>query len=225
MGYPKKCKMIVLDGCDGVGKETQTKLLKERFEKLGKKVLTVSFPNYKSESSVMVRSYLSGKLNAKEPQHKTCMYALDRALTMSEPLIASYLQDPDAIIICDRYASSAMLFDTIDTPDDKFMQHILQSESMEFSMLNIPKPDLNILLHLDYYHVEEVLAVRRKEGTLTDIHEADANLMRKIGANVLRFHALPDFDIIRCGREGERRLDVQEVHTRIWDAIELENLT
>jgi len=38
-------KLIIVDGLDGVGKDTQAKLIKERYEKLGKKVVVRSHPS------------------------------------------------------------------------------------------------------------------------------------------------------------------------------------
>ena len=54
-------KLFVIDGTDGSGKQTQLEKLKERltFDKIEYKV--VSFPNYNSQSSALVKMYLSGE--------------------------------------------------------------------------------------------------------------------------------------------------------------------
>ena len=57
-----KCKLIVIDGLDGSGKATQTKLLAERLNENGYKARTISFPDYDSDSSALVKMYLGGKL-------------------------------------------------------------------------------------------------------------------------------------------------------------------
>lgn len=54
--------LIVIEGVDASGKATQTKRLSERLAALGKKVHTVTFPDYESDSSAPVKMYLSGKL-------------------------------------------------------------------------------------------------------------------------------------------------------------------
>ena len=43
-----KSKIIVIEGLDGSGKATQTKILCEKFSALGKKVTKLEFPNYES---------------------------------------------------------------------------------------------------------------------------------------------------------------------------------
>ena len=54
-------QLIVIEGLDGSGKATQSKLLFEYFQELGKPVRKVSFPNYESDSSALVKMYLSGQ--------------------------------------------------------------------------------------------------------------------------------------------------------------------
>ena len=43
-----KGKVIVIEGIDGSGKETQVNKLKERFDKENIRYKTISFPNYDS---------------------------------------------------------------------------------------------------------------------------------------------------------------------------------
>ena len=47
-------KIIVIEGSDGTGKETQAKMLKENLEKLGHTVGTLSFPRYTSDRKSVV---------------------------------------------------------------------------------------------------------------------------------------------------------------------------
>ena len=53
-----KGKIIVIDGMDGTGKETQSKLLIEKLKEKDEKVIRFSFPNYDSDSSFFVKKYL-----------------------------------------------------------------------------------------------------------------------------------------------------------------------
>lgn len=75
-------KFIVIDGLDGCGKATQTELLKQALEKMGKKVVKITFPKYDSDSSAPVRMYLGGELgNDPEllnPYMCGSFYAVDR---------------------------------------------------------------------------------------------------------------------------------------------------
>ena len=57
-------KVIVIEGSDGSGKATQTKLLYEALTAQGKKVKMVSYPCYESDSSALVKMYLEGEFGA-----------------------------------------------------------------------------------------------------------------------------------------------------------------
>ena len=54
-------KLFVIDGTDGSGKQTQFNKLLERLTKEGIDYKTVSFPNYESRSSSLVKMYLEGE--------------------------------------------------------------------------------------------------------------------------------------------------------------------
>ncbi len=54
-------KLIVIDGTDGSGKETQMDILQENLRKRGIEFKKIGFPNYASPSSSLVKMYLSGE--------------------------------------------------------------------------------------------------------------------------------------------------------------------
>ena len=58
----KSGKVIVIDGLDGCGKSTQFELCTQKLEKMGKKIKSVSFPDYESPSSALVKMYLAGEI-------------------------------------------------------------------------------------------------------------------------------------------------------------------
>ena len=60
-----KSKIIVIEGLDGSGKATQTKILCEKFSALGKKVTKLEFPNYESPAAAPVKMYLDGEFGDK----------------------------------------------------------------------------------------------------------------------------------------------------------------
>ena len=78
----KKGFFIVIDGTDGSGKATQTKLLAEKLKKSGRKVKTIDFPQYENNFfGKMVGRYLSGefgKSSEVSPYLASILYAGDR---------------------------------------------------------------------------------------------------------------------------------------------------
>ena len=53
-------KLIIFEGLDGSGKGTQTKLTAQRLKEQGRDLRQITFPDYDSESSALVKMYLSG---------------------------------------------------------------------------------------------------------------------------------------------------------------------
>ncbi len=87
-------KLFVIDGTDASGKQTQLKKLQERLESENIKYKLVSFPNYDSPSSSLVKMYLSGEFgkNAKDisPYIASTFFAVDRYATYKKDLEEYY---------------------------------------------------------------------------------------------------------------------------------------
>ena len=94
-------KIIVIEGLDGSGKATQTKLLFEKLQSRGANVRRLEFPNYDSPSSALVKMYLGGEFGSKPEDVNayaaSAFYAVDR--------IAGYLTG-SAIIRAAPYFSA-----------------------------------------------------------------------------------------------------------------------
>ena len=58
-------KLIVFEGTDGSGKATQAKLLAAHLAGSGRRVMEITFPDYESDSSALVKMYLSGQFGDK----------------------------------------------------------------------------------------------------------------------------------------------------------------
>lgn len=55
-----KSQLIAVESLKGSGKATQAKLLYEEFLKKGSNARNISFPDYESDSSAVIKMYLSG---------------------------------------------------------------------------------------------------------------------------------------------------------------------
>lgn len=58
-------KLIVIEGLDGSGKATQASLLASHLQERSLQVRKVSFPDYESNSSALVKMYLNGEFGKK----------------------------------------------------------------------------------------------------------------------------------------------------------------
>ena len=81
-------KLIVIEGTDSSGKETQTKKIYERLLVEGKLCKKISFPNYDSDASAPVKMYLAGRFGKDaekiNPYQISTMYAIDRYASFKE---------------------------------------------------------------------------------------------------------------------------------------------
>lgn len=141
-----KGKIIVIDGMDGTGKETQSKLLFDKLTELGYKVALFDFPNYKSDSSFFVKKYLrEGYCRdiTDIPLLHDMFYSIDRAITFSKQIKEKY--EEGYIILLDRYTISNAIFrlDKVENPDE----YLMDLASIEHVYLKLPVPDMNIILY------------------------------------------------------------------------------
>ena len=170
-------KLIVLEGSDGSGKATQTGRLFERLQNLGIRTMRVSFPNYESESSALIRMYLRGDFggNAEEvnPYAAATFYAADR--------FASYqtwkkFYEGDGIVLADRYVGSNMAHQSAKFKRKAERERFLNwLDDFEYKRLQLPRPDLTIFLDMP----PEIAAMLRRMRGREDIHESDAAYMLK----------------------------------------------
>ena len=103
----KTGKFIVIDGIDGSGKATQTKLLTNRLKNLGVKVKAIDFPRYYDNFfGKLLGEYLSGvygDFTQVDPRVASVLYAADRFESSQQ--IKKWLAT-GYTVIADRYVSA-----------------------------------------------------------------------------------------------------------------------
>lgn len=171
-----KCKLIVIDGLDGSGKATQTKLLCERLAHEGFKARTISFPDYESDSSALVRMYLGGKLGSSPDDVNayaaSSFYAVDRVASYINSWGKDYAEYD--YIIADRYTTSNIIHQMAKLKENERESYIAWLFDYEYNRLGIPAPDQVIFLDVDPA-VSQKLIFGRYQGdeSKKDIHERD----------------------------------------------------
>ena len=105
MADAKKGTLIVLEGLDGSGKATQAKLLAQHLKEAGKNVQEITFPDYASDSSALVKMYLAGQFGDKPDDVNayaaSSFYAVDRYASYKTSWGSFY--EAGGVIIADRY--------------------------------------------------------------------------------------------------------------------------
>ena len=158
-------KLFVIDGTDGSGKQTQLGELKNRLDKEKIDYRVVSFPNYDSKTSTLVKMYLSGEFgtNSKEisPYIASTFYAADRYATYQTELKEYY--EKGGLILADRYTTSNMIHQAgkIQNKEerDKFLKWLWD---FEFNIYKLPIPTEVFFLNMPVEKSLELIANRDK---------------------------------------------------------------
>ena len=217
-------KLFVIDGTDGSGKQTQFKKLQERLNKEEVGFKTVSFPNYDSPSSSLVKMYLSGEFgkNAKDvsPYIASTFYAADRYATFRTKYQDYY--ENGGIILADRYTTANMVHQAGKISDKKERKKFLDwLWDFEFNLYGLPIPTEVFFLNMPVEKSIELMEGRKNKFTndgKKDIHESDINHLKD------SYHAACDvakdynWYEIRCVKEDKIRT-IEDIHEEIYDEI------
>lgn len=203
-----KGTLIVLEGIDGSGKETQASLLEKKLKEKGRKVMHISFPDYESPSSALVKMYLKGDFGKNpedvNPYAASLFYAVDRFASYRMKWKDFYQKG--GIIIADRYTTSNMVHQMTKYEDKKARKNFLSwLEKTEYEELELPVPDLVILLDIPLRVSENLVKERARQGGSMDIHEQHLDYLRKCHDAYQELVSLYGWKRIPCTEEGKLR--------------------
>ncbi len=216
--------LIVLEGVDSSGKATQTALLAEYLAQKTK-IRKVTFPDYESDSSALVKMYLSGafgkEADAVSPYAASTFYAADRYASWKTGWGA--FLDEGGTVICDRYTTSNMVHQAAKLQDaaekDAFLAWVYD---LEYHKLSLPKPDLVFFLDMPPFFAEKLMAERANKFTgeaEKDIHERDAGHLQKAYDNAVYVAKKYNWQFISCVKNGEIR-SISDIHREIANLTE-----
>ncbi len=215
----------MLEGTDGSGKTTQTHLLMNRLKEDGNDVEQISFPQYGEKSAGLVEDYLNGTFgNAEEvgPYRASIFFAVDRYA--AKQTIETWLS-AGKIVIANRYVASNMGHQggKIKNPTER-QTYFDWNYHLEYTIFEIPKPDINIILHVTPEISQQLVDKKDERAYLTDgktrdIHEDDLNHLRDAEQAYLDIATrFKEFSLVEC-IENDEMLPAEAVHERIWNII------
>jgi len=220
----KKGIFIVIDGTDGSGKSTQANILVERLRKEGYEVDIADYPQYGEKSAGLVENYLNGKYGeAKEvgPYIPSYFYAVDRYDGSFK--IRKSLTD-GKIVISNRYVSASMGHQggKIEN-EEKRKEYLDWLYELEYEKFGIPKPDANIILHVDPDTSQRLVDDKGDReyvgGKKRDIHEADKQHLRDAEQAYLYLcEKYSDFQLVECIKDSEI-MTREEIAELIWERV------
>ena len=175
-------QLIIFEGLDGSGKGTQTKLTAQRLQQQGYDLRQITFPDYESESSALVRMYLSGAFGDKPDDVNayaaSSFYAVDR--------FASYKTDwgefyrEGGLVLSDRYTTSNAVHQCSKLPPEEWEQFLHWLFDYEFHLLGLPAPDSVIYLQVDPAVSQRLMTARyHGDESKKDVHEKDTEYLAR----------------------------------------------
>ena len=214
-------KLIVIEGLDGSGKATQAKLLAQTLAENGERVKKITFPDYESESSALVRMYLHGEFGSRpgdvNAYAASAFYAVDR--------FASYKKDwgelyqSGGLIIADRYATSNGIHQCSKLDESLWDEYLAWLDDFEYKKLGIPAPDTVIYLKADT-DISQKLMNGRYGGdeSKKDIHEGDIEYLKRSQKAAAYCAQKLGWKTVECVQDGKMRT-IEDIHNEIMTLI------
>ena len=217
MSETQKGRLFVLEGLDGSGKATQAKLLSDALRGQGRRVRQVSFPDYESGSSALVRMYLAGEFGTRpgdvNAYAASSFYAVDR--------YASYRRDwgefynAGGVVVADRYTTSNAVHQYSKLSGEQGDAFLNWLFSYEYDLLGLPRPDAVLYLRVDPSVSERLL---RERGAAADIHEQDRAYQARCRTAADYCAAKFGWQVVECVEGGQMR-SVEDIHAEILRRI------
>lgn len=209
-------RLIVLEGLDGSGKATQSAILADWLEKADKPVARITFPDYESKSSELVRMYLNGEvgsLNEVNVYAASSFYAADRYVSYVKKWRVLY--ESGHTIVADRYTTSNAAHQMSKLPENEWNAYLDWLADFEYSRMGLPTPDL--VLYLDMEPEASRLLLKKRYGgdeEKKDVHERDFEYLLKCRKSALYAADKLGWRVIRCC-DGKNPESVETVAEKI----------
>ena len=159
--------LIAFEGLDQSGKETQARLLRDRFRLNGFKSRIMSFPDYGTSIGEEIARALQGERDY-DAEVMQLLYVANRYERRAD---LERWQQADIKLICDRYIASSIAYGEAEGLDPAWLVDL---------QTFLPQPDLTVLLD-----ITPETAIKRKV-TGRDRYEQDFKLQTRVRESYLK---------------------------------------
>ncbi len=221
-------RIIVVEGTDCSGKETQTSLLVQRLRKEGRKIERFSFPAYDTPTGRIVGGAYLGKKHIcdgyfpegaanVDPKVACLYYAADRRYNIGK---INELLDEGTDVILDRYVESNMAHQGGKIFDKEERLKLYKNlEDLEYGFLELPRPDLTIFLYMPYKKEAELKKGRKEPA---DQHEVSMLHIRNAEHAYLELAELHNYKKINCVDKKNKLRDIEDIQEEIYELVKKE---
>jgi dTMP kinase len=186
--------LIVFEGLDQSGKQTQAELLRDWLKKEGHRARLVSFPDYGTSIGEEIARALQGERDY-GPEVMQLLYVANRY--ERKPDLQRWI-DGGLVLVCDRYLASSIAYGEAQGLDPAWL-----AEIQKF----LPRPSLTFMLD-----IEPETAVQRK-AVDRDQYERDLEMQMRVRDSYRRQAAAAQWVVL----DGER--SQQAIAADVIDAV------
>lgn len=216
-------KLIIIEGTDCSGKGTQSQILLDNLQKDGYKVVEMSFPMYDTPTGKIVGGPYLGKesickgwflegANNVPAKVASLYYAADRLYNID--IIKKYLDD-DYIVILDRYVTSNMGHQAGKIKDkNERLEMFKWLEKLEYDLLELPRPNIGIFLHMPYEYSKEL----QKNRSELDEHEKSTDNIINAEKAYIEMAELFNFIKIECIKDKKIRT-IEDISKEVYNKV------
>jgi len=213
-------RLIVIEGVDASGKQTQTELLYKYAKSVTDKVIKIEFPDYESPSSEIIKMYLRGdfgkEADSVNPYAASTFFATDRFASYKTKWEELYKND--YLIIADRYVTANMIYQAAKITDSREKELFLDWVcDLEYNKLGLPEPDLKLFLDVKPEISFKLMQGRNNKFTgekKLDIHEANKEYLVNTYNNAKFIADSYGFKTINCVCDDNLK-SIDEIHRLI----------
>ncbi|MBE5806819.1 MAG: thymidylate kinase [Clostridiales bacterium] len=219
-------KLLIIEGLDGSGKATQAERLARALSGMGRDVRKVSFPNYESDSSALVRMYLSGAFGGDpgdvNAYAASVFFAVDRYAGFKADWGDFYRAG--GIVIADRYTTSNAVHQCSKLPRDEWDGYLEWLFDFEYRLMGIPAPNGVVYLRMDPAVSQELMSKRyHGDESKKDIHERNLDYLRRSALAAEYCADRLGWMAVDCTAGGAMRT-VEDIHAELMQRLEAEGL-
>ena len=222
--------LLAIEGIDGAGKGTLCRELLALAQGRGIRAAALSFPRYEeNQFADLVARYLRGEMGAIDQvpvRYAALLYGGDRFESRADLMALIAAHD---LVILDRYVASNMAYNAAKLPTAERGDLIAWIDQLEFTMFEMPRPDLTLLLATSTQLAHRMVgekAARSYTRQTRDMHEADRDYL----AVVAEVYG----DLAKTGGEGWLTVDpmdqsanlrpAKDIAASVWRHLALLNL-
>ena len=216
-----KGRLFVIEGLDGSGKATQAKALAAALQAEGRRVREITFPNYESDSSALVKMYLGGAFGDKpgdvNAYAASSFYAVDRYAGYKADWGRFY--EEGGILVADRYTTSNAVHQCSKLPETQWQAFLDWLFCYEFDLLGLPRPDAVVYLSVDPILSQKLMDGRySKDETKKDIHEKDLAYLETSRRAAAYCAAHLGWQTVACDKNGAMRM-IDDIHAEVLEIV------